>query len=123
MFRILTGIPIWYIFCLVTCLYLFFRYCSKNFTPIAFDSGASVSGVMSSSFLIPFANAAAEKTGANVLTDAFGLLAFIAMTPILIVQILGLIYKLKSKKPVAVEGEDSIIELSEVQNETVDNNS
>lgn len=122
--RILTGIPIWYI--LLPCYLLIFILSfivPKNFTPIAFDSGASVSGVMSSSFLIPFANAAAEKTGANVLTDAFGLLAFIAMTPILIVQIIGLIYKFKSKKPVAVEGEDSIIELNEVQHETVDNNS
>jgi hypothetical protein len=67
---------------------------------------------MTATFLIPFANAAAEQSGANVLTDAFGLLALVALTPILIIQILGLIFKFKAKKTTDIEDEeDNIIEL------------
>jgi hypothetical protein len=123
--RVLSGISIWYILLpgyLLAFILSFFI--PKIFTPIAFDSGASVTGVMTATFLIPFANAAAGKIeGANVLTDAFGLLSTVALTPILIVQILGLIYRFKTKKQTAEAGEDNIIELNEVNDETVGNHS
>lgn len=68
------------------------------FTAIAFDSGGVASGTMSATFLLPFVVGISESLGKNVLTDAFGLIAIVATTPLVVVQIVGLIYKLKTKK-------------------------
>lgn len=69
------------------------------FVGIAFDSGGVASGPMAATFVLAFAQGAAEATeGANVLVDGFGIIAMIAMTPLLALQILGLVFKLKSKK-------------------------
>ena len=65
------------------------------FTSIAFDSGGVASGPMTATFLLPFAIGACGSLGGNILTDAFGLVAMVAMTPLITIQILGLIYKLK----------------------------
>ena len=60
------------------------------YTGIAFDSGGVASGPMTSTFLLPFAMGACEAIGGNVMTDAFGIIAMIAMTPLITIQILGL---------------------------------
>lgn len=96
--RILTGISIWWIIgpvYLIIILLLFIT--PKIFYAIAIDSGGAVSGALTSAFLVPFIFGAGEKMGANILTDAFGLVAFVAMTPLITIQILGLIYKFKTK--------------------------
>ena len=87
----------------------------KIFTSIAFDSGGVASGPMTATFLLPFAMGACEALGGNIVTDAFGIVAMVAMTPLVTIQLLGLSYqrKLKHAKapaaaPVAVE---PIIEL------------
>ena len=67
----------------------------KIFTGIAFDSGGVASGPMTTTFLLPFAMGACEALGGNVMTDAFGIVAMVAMTPLLTIQVLGLIYKKK----------------------------
>lgn len=66
----------------------------KLFSAIAFDSGGVATGPMSSAFLLPYAIGAA---GGSV-DASFGLIAFIAMMPILCIEVLGLIYKLTLKK-------------------------
>jgi membrane protein implicated in regulation of membrane protease activity len=53
---------------------------------------------MTATFLLPFAIGACTAVGGNVVTDAFGLVALVAMTPLIAIQILGLVYKLKSRK-------------------------
>ena len=68
------------------------------FTAIAFDSGGVASGTMSATFLLPFVVGISESLGRNILTDAFGLIAIVATTPLVVVQIVGLIYKIKTKK-------------------------
>ena len=68
------------------------------FTAIAFDSGGVASGTMAATFLLPFVIGISENLNRNVLTDAFGLIAIVATTPLVVVQIVGLIYKIKSKK-------------------------
>ena len=68
------------------------------FTAIAFDSGGVASGTMSATFLLPFVVGISESLGRNVLTDAFGLIAIVATTPLVVIQIVGLIYKIKTKK-------------------------
>ena len=67
------------------------------FTAIAFDSGGVASGTMTATFLLPFAIGVAEALGHNVLTDAFGLIAIVATIPLITVQLVGLIYKYKTK--------------------------
>ena len=60
------------------------------YTGIAFDSGGVASGPMTSTFMLPFAMGACEAMGGNVMTDALGIVAMIAMTPLITIQILGL---------------------------------
>ncbi len=60
------------------------------YTGIAFDSGGVASGPMTTTFMLPFAVGACEMLGGNVLTDAFGIVAMVAMTPLISIQILGL---------------------------------
>ena len=68
------------------------------FTSIAFDSGGVASGPMTATFLLPFAVGACSAAGGNVVRDAFGLVALVAMTPLIAIQILGLIYNIKRAK-------------------------
>lgn len=71
----------------------------KLFVGIAFDSGGVASGPMTATFILAYAQGAAEAIeGANVLVDGFGIIAMVAMTPLIALQILGFIFKMKSKK-------------------------
>ncbi len=97
--RVLTGINIlWFLVpgYLVALVLSFFV--PKMFTAIAFDSGGVASGPMTATFMLPMAMGAAEAVGGNVMTDAFGLVAMVAMTPLITVQIMGAIYKAKAHK-------------------------
>lgn len=78
----------------------------KIFVGIAFDSGGVASGPMTATFILAFAQGAAEAIdGANVLIDAFGIIAMVALTPLIAIQVLGLIYKHKAiKQGVEVSG-------------------
>ena len=93
----LTSISIWYVILPgygIALLLSFFV--PKIFTAIAFDSGGVASGPMTTTFLLPLALGAANAIpGANLLTDAFGIVATVAMTPLVAIQVLGLVYKLR----------------------------
>lgn len=94
MTRVLTGISIFYMLIpgyLAAILLSFFV--PRIFTGIAFDSGGVASGPMTATFLLPFAMGACQSLGGNILTDAFGVVAMVAMTPLITIQGLGLIYK------------------------------
>ena len=69
----------------------------KIFTAIAFDSGGVASGPMTATFLLPFAMGACQAVGGDVLTDAFGIVAMVAMTPLIAIQVLGLVYQRQAK--------------------------
>ena len=74
-------------------------YVPKLFVGMAFDSGGVASGPMTATFILAYAQGAAEAIeGADVLVDGFGMIAMVAMTPIIALQVLGFFYKLKSKK-------------------------
>ena len=81
------------------------------FTGIAFDSGGVASGPMTATFLLPFAMGACEAMGGNVMLDAFGVVALVAMTPLIIIQLMGLSYqrKLRRRAQAAEEGLDEIL--------------
>ena len=120
MLRILTGISImWFLIPgYVISLVLTFVV-PQIFTGIAFDSGGVASGPMTATFLLPLAMGACEAVGGNILTDAFGIVAMVAMTPLLTIQILGLTGRIKSymaQKHVTVTPsyvEDSILYFEE----------
>ena len=102
MLRVLTGIPILPILIcgyLVALVITFFV--PPLYTGIAFDSGGVASGPMSTTFILPFAIGACNALGGNVLTDAFGIVAMIAMTPLIAIQVLGLYGEVKRKKQLA----------------------
>ncbi len=89
----------------------------KIFTAIAFDSGGVASGPMTATFLLPLAQGACIASGGNLVTDAFGVVAMVAMTPLITIQILGLVTVIKNRKHSVVEylqpdiDENAIIEL------------
>ncbi len=98
MLRILTGISIlWFLIpgYLISLVMTFFV--PQIYTGIAFDSGGVASGPMTATFLLPLAMGACEALGGNILTDAFGIVAMVAMTPLLTIQILGLVGKLRRR--------------------------
>ena len=71
----------------------------KLFVGIAFDSGGVASGPMTATFVLAFAQGAAEAIShANVLIDGFGVIAMVATMPLIALQLLGLIYRIKSTK-------------------------
>ena len=61
----------------------------KIYTAIAFDSGGVASGPLTSTFILPFAVGACVAMGGDILSDAFGVVAMVAMTPLITIQMLG----------------------------------
>ncbi len=97
-FRVIQGFSIWYYALPGYIIALGMMPFTPNpFTGIAFDSGGVASGVMASTFILPFALGICSSVGGNVLTDAFGTVAMIALAPLLAIQAVGLAYKRKAK--------------------------
>lgn len=99
MIRVLTGISImWFIVPGYAIALLLSFFVPKIFTAIAFDSGGVASGPMTATFLLPFAMGACEAVGGNIITDAFGVVAMVAMTPLITIQALGVVYRVKEAR-------------------------
>ncbi|MDL2225115.1 DUF1538 domain-containing protein [Eubacteriales bacterium OttesenSCG-928-M02] len=99
MVRVLTGISIYWMIIpgyAIALLLTFFT--PKIFVGIAFDSGGVASGPMATTFLLPMAMGACEALGGNVLTDAFGIVAMVALTPLITIQIMGIVFRIKAHK-------------------------
>ncbi len=115
--RVLTGISImWFLIPGYAISLLLTFFVPPIFTAIAFDSGGVASGPMTATFLLPFAMGACAALGGNIITDAFGVVAMVAMTPLIAIQILGLVYRIKTHRkaepaPAVESVEDDIIEL------------
>lgn len=100
MARVVFNFQIWYViipgYFIALVLMLFVP---KIFTSIAFDSGGVASGPMTATFLLPMATGAClaiyENNPELILSNGFGIVALVAMTPLIVIQILGLIYKIK----------------------------
>ncbi|MCL1829140.1 MAG: DUF1538 domain-containing protein [Oscillospiraceae bacterium] len=103
MTRVLTGIDIfWFLIPGYAIAIILSFFVPRIFTGIAFDSGGVASGPMTATFLLPFAMGACKALGGNILTDAFGVVAMVAMTPLITIQALGMIYKRRVKALIAV---------------------
>ena len=98
MLRILTGISIlWFLIPGYTVAIVLTFFVPHIFTGIAFDSGGVASGPMTATFLLPFAMGACEAMGGNIMTDAFGIVAMVAMTPLITIQGMGFLTQMKEK--------------------------
>ena len=118
MTRVLTGIPILYFLIPGYAVALGLSFVvPKIFTAIAFDSGGVASGPMTATFLLPLAQGACMAVGGDLAADAFGVVAMVAMTPLITIQILGLVTVIKNRKRSVGEyvlsdaDDDAIIEL------------
>ncbi len=122
MLRVITGISIlWFMVPgYIIALALSFVV-SPTFTAIAFDAGGVASGPMTATFMLPFAIGACSAIGGNVMSDAFGLVAMVAMMPLITVQIMGALSTIKSAaKPTTMDtvfsvADNKVIELWEVE--------
>ena len=109
MIRVLTGISIFWLLIpgYATALLLTF-FVPKIFTAIAFDSGGVASGPMTATFLLPFAIGACQMVGGNIIKDAFGVVAMVAMTPLITIQIMGAVYQYKLSKAAESETQEAV---------------
>jgi hypothetical protein len=98
MLRILTGIPLmWFMIPGYAISLLISFFVPPLYTGVAFDSGGVASGPMTTTFLLPFAVGACFAVGGNLLTDAFGIVAMVAMTPLITIQVIGLYAQMKHR--------------------------
>ena len=99
MVRVLTGIHLFYILIPGYAIALLLTFVVPPvFTAIAFDSGGVASGPMTATFLLPFAMGACMTLGGNVVTDAFGVVTMVAMTPLITIQLLGIFDMWKARR-------------------------
>lgn len=109
MLRVVTGLPIMYLLIpgyLIAGILTFFS--PSLFTAIAFDSGGVASGPMTATFLLPLAMGTCSGVGGNVVVDAFGVVAMVAMTPLITIQVLGVYYKHTFQEAQEPEENDAI---------------
>ncbi len=123
MIRVLTGISIlWFTLPGYAVALGISFFVPKLYTAIAFDSGGVASGPMTAAFLLPLAQGACTAVGGNIVTDAFGVVAMVAMTPLITIQVMGLASKIAGNRrkasfapgsaaAYALLEEDAIIEL------------
>ncbi len=122
MLRVITGISIlWFMVPGYAIALILSFIVPPTFTAIAFDAGGVASGPMTATFMLPFAIGACSAIGGNVMSDAFGLVAMVAMMPLITVQIMGALTTIKSAvKPTTMDtvftvADNKVIELWEVE--------
>ncbi len=97
MLRVITGISIlWIVIPAYIIALVMSRLVPKIFVGIAFDSGGVASGPMTSTFLLPLCIGACTALGGNIMTDAFGAVALVALTPLIAIQIMGITFRIKT---------------------------
>jgi hypothetical protein len=115
MARVLYDIPLWWMLApgyLIA--FVLIRFSSESFVSIAFDSGGVATGPMTVTFILALTvGAATGLEGRNPITEGFGLIALVALAPILAVLALGIIYKRQENTGAAIaEKEEPHIETS-----------
>ena len=117
MLRVVTGISILWFLVPGYAIALGLSFFVPNiYTAIAFDSGGVASGPMTATFMLQFMVGVSIALGGNVLTDAFGIVAMVAMMPLLSIQVVGFYYQRKARtvtQELESYGDCDIIELWE----------
>lgn len=114
---IIPNLQLWHILLPGMVIAIVLSYFTPDiFVGIAFDSGGVAAGTMTAAFILPFAHGIAEYLpGANIVQDGFGVIALVAMTPLIACQLLGLIYKMMTMPTLAEEdiSEENIEEVKD----------
>ena len=117
MLRIILDIPImWFLIPGYVIAIALSFFVSPVFTAIAFDSGGVASGPMTATFLLPMSIGVCVSCGGDVVSSAFGVVAMVAMTPLITIQILGVLFKFKENKAtkeIAFEIDSEIYEMED----------
>ncbi len=115
MLRVVTGISVmWFLVPGYAAALVLSFFVPDMYTAIAFDSGGVASGPMTATFMLSFMMGACATLGGNILQDAFGVVALVAMMPLICIQAVGLGYGRRKKSdetPAAAFRDDEIIEL------------
>ena len=118
MLRVLTGMSLMWILVPGYAIALILSFFVPDiYTAIAFDSGGVASGPMTATFMLQLMIGTSIALGGNVLTDAFGIVATVAMMPLISIQVVGFIYSRKSSADDSITelyADDEIVELWEV---------
>lgn len=105
MLRVLIDIPLMAILLPGYVLaFIMIPFVSQSFTSIAFDSGVVATGPMTATFVLALAVGAAEALGRDPLISGFGLVALVAMAPILSIMLVGVIMRLRERSHHKKEG-------------------
>lgn len=117
MLRVLTGVNIlWFLVPGYAIALGLSFFVPDIYTAIAFDSGGVASGPMTATFMLQFMMGASSALGGNVLSDAFGVVAMVAMMPLLSIQVVGVLYEKRAEReavPEVTYGDLEVIELWE----------
>jgi len=115
--RVITGLSLLYFLIpgYVTAL-LMTLFVPDIYTAIAFDAGGVASGPMTATFMLQLIMGAGSALGSNILKDAFGVVAMVAMMPLLSIQMLGVLYRKKNRdiQIKSTDTDDEVVELWEV---------
>lgn len=107
MLRVSTGLSLWYLLIPGYAIAIILTFIVPPiYSSIAFDSGGVASGPMTATFLLPLAMGACTAMGGDILIDAFGIVAMVAMTPLITIQILGLVSKIQASRRIPVTNEE-----------------
>lgn len=116
--KILTEINILYFLApLYVIALIMMIFTPKLFVGLAFDSGGVTGGALTSAFLTPLtlsiATAVAEANGSqmSILTNGFGIISFISVTPLIAIQVLGIIYNIRIKRAEKEAAEETFEDL------------
>ena len=102
MIRVLTGLSIMWLLIPGYGIALGISFfVPKLYTAIAFDSGGVASGPMTAAFLLPLAQGACIAVGGDIVADAFGVVAMVAMTPLITIQIMGLVSQIRARQTIS----------------------
>jgi hypothetical protein len=132
--KIITQINLlWFLVPLYMVAVILMRFSSKMFVGLAFDSGGVTAGGLTSAFLTPFALGIAQAvrfsvedsggTPQSILTNGFGIIAFMSVMPLIAVQTLGVIYGLRSKRLRAQMEMQELRELDALMRQSADDES
>ena len=109
--RIYTGISILYFLVPGYILsILLMIICPKVFTALGFDAGGCVCGPLTATFILPLLVGVTVTLEGNIYTDAFGLIALVALSPIIMVQLLGTVFKIKTRVKIYKDIDEEIID-------------
>lgn len=98
MCRVIFGFSVWYLLAPFYALALALTFFAPRlFTAIAFDSGGVASGPMASTFILSFTLGASSAVGAAAAMDGFGVIAMVASTPLVAIQVLGIVYRRRER--------------------------